>query len=431
VAALVGITLAAFLARRRVPAALVGWLFFLGTLVPVIGLVQVGSQAHADRFTYLPHIGLLAAVVWSAAAVAGRYGVGAKVQFAGVALVVGLLVAGTRVQIGYWADDVTQWQHQVAVVGSNWNPIGHSNLGRAYSDAGRLPEALDEYSAACRESPDGQFHANRASALLKLKRYDEAEQEVGWAFTEGRPFLTRADEARFWFVRAEVSKVRGRFEDALRGYETSIESADSFAARNNLGTLLMRLGRPREAVRHLEAARVFNPDSAEVDFNLGSAFAQTADWATAVPYLERACSREPGNTKYRGLLAITLYAAGRTSEAEQSARDTARADPTWPISCVRTAWALSTDPDPNRRNGPLAYWTAAAAGLVAKPPPWQLLEAQAAAAAELGRFDEAVSLGEEAARADRSGKPEVASQIRARITLYSQKQPFRTSPPPQ
>ncbi len=145
-AMLLSVTALALWQAGRRPWLIVGWLWFVGTLVPVIGLAQGGAQAWADRFSYWPHIGLFVAAVWGAGELVGRCRVPACVVGAAGALVLGSLAALTWVQVGYWRDSLTLWEHALTVTQDN--DRAHERVALCYRRRGRLAEALDHSGRA-------------------------------------------------------------------------------------------------------------------------------------------------------------------------------------------------------------------------------------------------------------------------------------------
>ena len=216
---ILGISVLVWVRRRRQPYLLMGWLWFLGTLVPVIGLVQVGSQAMADRYTYLPSLGVLILIVWGAYELtrSWRYQVPASAVAGGGALV--LCVALTWQQIGYWKDGETLFRHALAVTENN--PVAHNNLGYALCEKGQIEEAIGQYLEALRLRPDDPgAHCNLGAALDKKGQTDAAIRE---------------------------------FQEALR------LKPDYAEAYNNLGAALGKKGQTTEAIRQLQEAVRLKP----------------------------------------------------------------------------------------------------------------------------------------------------------------------------
>src|SRR5262249_34908009 len=145
------------------PYLLVGWLWYLGTLVPVIGLVQVGGQGRADRYTYVPLVGLTIAVVYLVAEVIARYPRARAAARGVVVVLLAGLVVGTWVQITYWKDTVTLWRHTLAVTAGNYE--AHRNLAAEWERRGNFTEAVKEYEAALESFPDKRVVHNDLGAL--------------------------------------------------------------------------------------------------------------------------------------------------------------------------------------------------------------------------------------------------------------------------
>jgi len=235
--ALAAVTAVVMRSRRVYPYLAAGWLWYLGTLVPVIGLVQVGSQARADRYLYVPMAGLAIMVAWTGADLARRYPRARRATFGGALLGCAACAAITAIQIRYWKNSESLFRRAIAV--TNGNYLAHYNLAAALSAMpGRMPEAVREYEAALRIRPD----------------YAEARNNLGVA----------------------LSEVPGRLSDVITDYRDALRIApDSAVAHNNLGNALAKTpGRLPEAVREYEAALRLKPDYAEAHNNLGTALVQ-------------------------------------------------------------------------------------------------------------------------------------------------------------
>lgn len=284
---LVLVTLAVVAAGRRRGWLPVGWFWFVGVLVPVIGLVQVGSQRIADRYTYLPAIGLFIIAAWGGAEVARRLRIGPLVT----AGVVAIVLAGSGVlahaQAARWQSSVSIWAHTVAVTRDNAR--AHNHLGHALAAAGRDADALREYETALRLHPD----------------YPEALNNVG-------ALLAR----------------HGDDEPAIAAFRRAIELAPRLPhARGNLGLALVHAGRAEEAVPYLADAARADRSNAELHRRLGAALAMTGRHEAAIDALAESLRLSPGDAVTHNALGAAYGATGRLADAADHYRAAARLDP--------------------------------------------------------------------------------------------------------
>ncbi len=198
---LIGITVRVVLARRR-RYLLVGWLWFLGTLVPMIGLVQVGTQAMADRYAYLPFIGLYLMICWGVADLAQQWHLPAAVLPAtSLVVLLALMIVAYR-QIGYWKDDVTLWSHTVKV--TNGNFVAEDNLGEALVEQGRMEEAMPHFfRAAAIFPPDptsnlniGAYEQVHQNFSVAIAQYNQVLRNTNNAAIRRRALMNMADAYR-------------------------------------------------------------------------------------------------------------------------------------------------------------------------------------------------------------------------------------------
>ena len=266
VAVLALITWLAWRARRPAPYWLVGWLWFLGTLVPVIGLVQVGGAAMADRYSYFPSIGIFLALALGVRDGAARLQVSKSVvgTIAGLALVVSLAL--THRQLNFWRDDIELFSHAVAVTKDN--DTAHLNLGVAFEKAGRKTEALNEYRAALKIDPNrSETHNNIANLLADTGHLDEA--------------ITEYQEA----LRLNPNKV---------------------ALHNNYGTLLVELGRCDEAIKHYTTAAQSDPHDWHAPYLIGKALLKQGRDPEALSFFRQAVQLDSNNPRVLAYLAQVL-----------------------------------------------------------------------------------------------------------------------------
>jgi tetratricopeptide (TPR) repeat protein len=253
-AALLTITALAVWHVRRRPWLLVGWLWFVGTLVPVIGLAQGGEQAWADRFTYWPHVGLFVALVWGLAELVERLRIPAAVAGFAAAVVLAGFGAATWVQVGYWHDTAALWERALAVTETNHQP--HFDLGRYYLERGRLEEAEAHLATAASLHPHrAQYEYFLGVAQLCLGRADEAagHLEEAWQLA---PYSSEA-----WYALGLARLRQGQSEEAISCFQQALtrrpESTDALAG---IGLGQWREGQQQEAVQSFRAVLERDPN---------------------------------------------------------------------------------------------------------------------------------------------------------------------------
>ena len=314
---LAGITALAAWTWRRAPWFGVGWLWFLGTLVPVIGLVQVGGQAMADRYTYLPLIGIFIAVVWAGHAAMGT---GWRARGVAAAAVAALAVVTSR-QLGHWVDHETLFRHAIAVTKDNAR--AHAVLATGLLHQRRLPEAEQEALAALRIEPGSARHRLAlAMVLLDERRLADARAELDEAVRID-PRLALA-----WSFLAEVEGELGHVDAALDALQHLVSlTPDDPQAWNRMGVLYGRVFRVSAATRAYEQAVRIAPDYSPAWRNLGVQLAASGQPAAAAQALRRALALEPGNPDLLYRLALAEAASGQLAEAIERVRQLDAVDP--------------------------------------------------------------------------------------------------------
>jgi len=313
---LAGITALAFWQKRQRPWLLVGWLWFLGMLIPVIGLVQVGVAAMADRYTYLPLVGIFLAVVWGASEVVRAVLGGAPVGWAVAALVAAACTARTRSQVRVWRTTETLFTHAIAVTRSNW--IAHYNLALRALDRyqqGQRTVLLRQLLAVPPTRPEAGNEVSPAHDLLdEVIGHCEAALTIRPAYPD--PHVTLA----------KALTERGRLEAAQAHLETAVRlDSRNAEAHQNLGEILHRQGRAKEALSQYRAALALRPDWAAVLNNAAWLLATDprADiraGAEAVRLAHRACELTGGtNLWFLHTLAAAHAEAGDFTNAVQAA----------------------------------------------------------------------------------------------------------------
>jgi len=271
---LMAVTLLAIVQMRRRPYLLVGWLWFLGMLFPVSGVVQAGSQAMADRFTYLPLIGLFVMAAWGGQDLLARWPVRPPVLAAcAVALLLALGCTTWR-QVGYWHDSTRLFTHALEVTSANW--LAHNNLGGALAREGKLEEATRHFAESIRLEPSNPYaHFNLGVALHR----------------QGRP------------------------AEAIAHYREALRLAPDYPnAHNNLGVALLDGGEVEQAIGELEQAFLMHQDPG-THFNLGLALAKQGRTDEAIEHYREAVRLQPAFGEARQHLADALASQAKTEEA--------------------------------------------------------------------------------------------------------------------
>jgi Tfp pilus assembly protein PilF len=351
-AVLIFITIAVWLARKSNPFLLMGWFWFVGTLVPVIGLVKVGDAAMADRYTYIPSIGLFIAIAFGAEKISRKIP-NSKIIFSVAAFfILASCVALTERQLTFWHDDKSLFGHALRVTKNNAD--AEINFGAALEAEGNLTGAMQHYREAVRIAPmSADAHANLANLLDDTGHPDEALQE----------------------------------------FQTAIQlDPKSVAAHNNYGTLLVELGRYDEATQQYENAMQLDATDWHTPFLMAKVLLKQSRDAEAIPYLKKALALAPDN------LDVLIFAAQ----------------------------VLATDENANVRDGQIALQLAQNANALTGGAQPVMLDTLAMADAELGKFDEAQTVASNAiAAAQNFGATNEVFQIRQRLELYKNHQPFR------
>ncbi len=341
----------------RYPYLAVGWFWYVGTLLPVSGLVQVGSHAMADRYTYVPLIGLFIAIAWGAFDLVGRARSGRVVLAVAACVIVAALGVTTRAQVMTWKNSVTLWRHALDVVPGNYYahnglgleldkqgrtseamahfreasrlapgfPNGHNNLGLLLANQGRTDEALAEYREALRLAPDYlQAHLNLGNALSKAGRVEEASSH----YAEAVRLKPDSVDARTNLGNALL--VLGRVEEAVGRYRQALTlDPGSAPAHYNLGNALQSMGRLDEAVGHYLEALAHHGDSVQIRNNLGATLERLGRFDEALAQFQAAIRLDPESAQARNNLGNVFGQMGRPADAAEQYRDALRIDPTY------------------------------------------------------------------------------------------------------
>jgi tetratricopeptide (TPR) repeat protein len=382
---LAGITLVAVLWRQRRPYVLVGWLWYLGTLVPVIGLLQVGQQARADRYTYVPLIGIFIVLSWGAAEWLGRRCLGrVALSAATAALLLGCaLVSWSQVQ--HWRNSTTLWDRAVQVSG---DAPAMCTIAAKVFDQNKEPEGIRYAEKLCQVTP----HDWRAYQILALllrvdNRYDDAVEKMREAVKlEPNNVEVRKQMARFYWEQKNIPAAYRELAEVAR---LDPECAD---AQHYLGTVLQQKGKLVEAVR----------------------------------CFQRAVNLAPDSPLYHCDLAFALEEVGNSYGARLQYKEAFAKLPDWPARHDQLARILATHSDALRRDGPEAVRRAREACFVTGYKYPLYLETLAAAYAESGLFKEAIQTAQSAKElAVEKGDGDLAKRLDRALHEYKKGRPSR------
>lgn len=285
---LAAITALAFRLRRTRPYLLVGWLWFLGTLVPVIGILQVGDQALADRFTYLPHVGIFAALIWGLSEVADRLTIPAGVRAVAAAAAILALMGISRNYARTFDSSIHAWQNAIALAEHPTSDM-HLSLALGLAESGRIAEALEENRKAAELDP-GSFTA-RVGYAATLKAAGDLERAIAELEAAARIDPKIADVHN---NMGNAYEKTGSEERALAEYREALRlDPRLFEAEMSLATLLSRRGDARGALEHYGRALEIQPSSIEARVYFGLGLWNGGERARAVSELQRAGEMDP------------------------------------------------------------------------------------------------------------------------------------------
>jgi tetratricopeptide (TPR) repeat protein len=453
-AALIAITGGCYLLRRKCPWLLMGWLWYVVMLVPVIGIVQAGELARADRYTYLPQIGLCVMLAWIGAALTAKLHLP---RWAPGMLSIGAIVALMTVafhQISYWDDSETLWSHALACTDNN--RIAHNNLGNVLAEKGELDQALAHFQAALKIKPDfAEAFNNVGDILLDKGDFDEAiavyrralaikpdyaeahynlgdalskKGDVDGAIAQFRMALAITPDAGAVHYNLGNAYLRkGMLDDAFAEYQKVLQTNPRFAeVYNNIANILVREGRSDEAVGQYETALKLKPNYPEARYNLANILIGKGELNEAIAQLQAAVDNEPDFVDAQYVLAVTLRRTGRINEAIVHYRKVLEIKPDSVETENNLAYLLAACGDSQLRNGAEAEELAKRANQQTGGSSPIILGTLAAAYAEEGRFPEALTTVNQAIQAaEAHGNNALASSLQEHLKLYEAGKPLR------
>jgi Tfp pilus assembly protein PilF len=294
---LLAITAAAVALRRRTPYLLTGWLWYAGTLVPVIGLVQVGGQAYADRYTYFPQIGILLALCWGVGDLVRSWPRTAMSVAAVAAVVLAALTVG---QLQVWRNSTTLWENDLTAARPSPEALDH--LGQALAGQGQAAKAIDCYRRAIALDPtSARAHNNLGNAFLRQGKWNEAAEEFDQA-CQLAPDLAEAHTNRgiVFYQQKDLEKAAEEHRKAIQLDPQLVE------ARVNLGQVELTRHRPGAAADCYREVLRQRPGDVGALVGLGAAFLEMGKTADALDCAREALRRDPGSEKAKLLMSLLV-----------------------------------------------------------------------------------------------------------------------------
>jgi tetratricopeptide (TPR) repeat protein len=472
------------------PAFAVGWLWFLGMLIPVIGLVRIGKQFMADRYTYLPHIGLFIMLVWGVAEaflllqrkrmpqhpapsahasrtdarVASHPSSGQQsnnptlslFSFLAPAFALVACMFLTSRQLSFWKNDHTLFEHAAAVTRDNYVAYGAlANVlfaekkfpeaaklcGKALTIFPSYPEAL--YSLGCVYAAQRQFDqalATYRAALQADPTYGEAYASIGAVLNQQHLYSQAEIQCRqalrwnplqtsAFFNLATALHNQGKLDEAAAYYRRVLELDPSLStAHRYWGNVLLAQGKSEEAITHFLEALKFQSDDVGTHVALGLALLGQDRLDDAADHFLQACQLQPTNAVANYQLALIRQTQGQTRQAIDHYHKALDAQPDWPEALNNLAWLLAASADATLRNGTEAVRRAERACKLSAEREPLFLGTLAAAYAEAGRFTDAIATAERARDlATAADQKELAEKNRELLQLYRTGVPYHES----
>ena len=311
---LLGVSIAVIYAIKKVPFLFVGWFWYLGTLVPVIGLMQVGFQSIADRYTYFPSIGIAIILTWGVIYLS-------KVKLRKIIIIPTVIILTaltflTWQQCGYWKNSNSLFSHVLQATKDNY--LAHNNLGLALAAEGKNEEAIAHYLKAIEINPYCKAHFNLGVALVAQGRIEEAIAAI--------KLNPNQQEAHFGLSVVLVARgknlvAQGRIEEAITHYLSAIKiNSDNADAHCNLADVFVQQNKIDQAIEHFREAVRITPSSFAALNNLGVNLEKQLKHDEAIEYYRRAVQIEPKNPGIYFNLGVALGNKGELKEAANNFR---------------------------------------------------------------------------------------------------------------
>jgi protein O-mannosyl-transferase len=411
---LIAISAATLLGRRKFPFLAVGWFWFLVALVPAMAFDPIKSQFMADHFVYIPLIGLFIALAWTISLLLPRF------AFTACSLVaVGACLFISSSQLKYWKNSTALFSHAVDI--NPQNPIAQNSLADALVEQGDYDAAKARYEQTLRLKPDYvEAHYNYGN-LLNARA--EMEQAVVHLATAVR-LKPQVPELHNNLGNALARK--GEMQKAIVEFNEAVRLKPDFArAEYNLGLAYSMIEQPQESLTHYSRAVQLAPTDPDVHKNLANLFLKLNKLSEANDHYAAYLKLQPDDIKTRCRYAMVLRQAGKPEGAVEQLREVIRLQPDAVDPLTDLAWILAAHPKTEIRNGAEAVRLAERASEITKGKDINCLNILAAAYAEAGRFQEAITTSKKLReQLVASGQKDLLPILDQRLALYEAGKPF-------
>jgi len=419
---LIAISAGAFMCRRRHPYFLTGWFWFLGMLVPVSGIVQVGEQAHADRYMYLPQIGLYILVIWFVADTVSSWRHQRILLATAMASSLALLMFPAWKQTSYWRDGRTLWMHALAV--DPQNDTAHISLCDLDLRENRLDDAILHARTALEIRPDSaDAHSRLGVALSAIGQNEEASIHFQKALE------THQIRPRVHYNIATLLLNSGHLDEAIAEFQKELQIQPGFVeAHNNLGIALTSKGEFDEALAHFQKALELDPHLPKVHHNIAMILLRQGQLDQAVAYLQKELQVNPASAEAHNDLGIAWSQEGKIDQAISEWQKTLELQPDNLNAYCNLVWVFATFPDDAIRSGAKAVALGEHALKLSGEKDPRIYRLLAAAYAENRQFDKAVETAQRGSElATKQGNYAAANALESNIDLYRKSLPLRDS----
>jgi protein O-mannosyl-transferase len=381
-----GLSGLAVIVAKKSPYVPVGWFWYFGMLVPVSGFGALGFESRADRYTYLPQIGLYLLITWAVADATARLPQRKAVLGVAMASILAMLGWIAFAHAQYWKDTMTLWTETLNRTSGNF--IAEENFGADLVETGKYQEGIDHYRKAALIWPT-------SAALL---------ESLGAALYQNR-----------------------QLDDAIAEYQKAIAlEPTSPTAHDNMGLALLGKGDQADAIAEYKRAEELNANDPYAHEYLGNVYGAGGRRADAIAEYQKAISLIPEDPQPRNSLAILLIQEGRLPEGIEQLQTVLKINPEDANAANNLAMLLAAAPDASVRDGARAVELAERAAQLTGGGDALILSTMAAAYAECGRFPDAVQTAERALQSpEAQSNPQLAEMLRSHIALYRAKKPLR------